>query len=242
MTSFYGPNAAFYSTGPGSAKDLISRIEAMSNGRIKIQFYGAGELIPAAEGFRRGLLGHGRDELRQFVFLDRQELRRAILHRRAVRPQLSGLQRLVLRRRRRPALARGVRPLQSRADPCGQHRRADDGLVPQGDQDRRRSQRHQDAHPRSRGARLQGTRRRLAPDRTGRNLPQPRTRRDRRGRIRRAIPRPTAWPAQGREILLHDRLARDGDAPAKSSSTRRSGTACPPTSRRLSRTPARPAT
>src|SRR3954451_23737660 len=51
MTSFYGPNAAFYSTGPGSAKDLIGRIEAMSNGRIKIQFYGAGELIPAAEGF-----------------------------------------------------------------------------------------------------------------------------------------------------------------------------------------------
>ncbi len=51
MTSFYGPNAAFYSTGPGSAKDLISRIEAMSNGRIKIQFFGAGELIPAGEGF-----------------------------------------------------------------------------------------------------------------------------------------------------------------------------------------------
>ena len=51
MTSFYGPNAAFYSTGPGSAKDLIQRIEAMSAGRIKIQFFGAGELIPAAEGF-----------------------------------------------------------------------------------------------------------------------------------------------------------------------------------------------
>ncbi len=27
MTSFYGPNAAFYSTGPGSAKDLISPVE-----------------------------------------------------------------------------------------------------------------------------------------------------------------------------------------------------------------------
>jgi TRAP-type mannitol/chloroaromatic compound transport system substrate-binding protein len=51
MTSFYGPNAAFYSAGPGSAKDLIKRIEEMSNGRIKIQFDGAGELIPAAEGF-----------------------------------------------------------------------------------------------------------------------------------------------------------------------------------------------
>ena len=41
MTSFYGPNAYFYSTGPGSAKDLIKRIEEMSNGRIKIAFYGA---------------------------------------------------------------------------------------------------------------------------------------------------------------------------------------------------------
>ncbi len=51
MTSFYGPNAAFYSTGPGSAKDLCKRIEEMSGGRLKIQFYGAGELIPAAEGF-----------------------------------------------------------------------------------------------------------------------------------------------------------------------------------------------
>ena len=51
MTSFYGPNAFFYSTGPGSAKDLCKRIEEMSAGRLKIQFYGAGELIPAAAGF-----------------------------------------------------------------------------------------------------------------------------------------------------------------------------------------------
>ncbi len=53
MTSSYGPNAAFYSTGPGSAKDLISRIEAMSSGRLRIAFYGAGELIPAGEGLTR---------------------------------------------------------------------------------------------------------------------------------------------------------------------------------------------
>jgi Bacterial extracellular solute-binding protein, family 7 len=51
MTSFYGPNAFFYSTGSGSAKDLCKRIEEMSAGRLKIQFYGAGELIPAAAGF-----------------------------------------------------------------------------------------------------------------------------------------------------------------------------------------------
>ena len=116
---------------------------------------------PGGRRLRRGVVRHRRDELRQLVFLDRQELRRAVLHRRAVRPELPGLQRLVLRRRRRPALARGLRPLQSGADPLRQHRRADDRLVPQGDQDRRRSQGHQDAHPGSRRPRLQGTRRRL---------------------------------------------------------------------------------
>src|SRR5512147_1976979 len=51
MNSFYGPNAAFYSTGPGSAKAFCKRIDDMSGGRLKIQFYGAGELIPAAERF-----------------------------------------------------------------------------------------------------------------------------------------------------------------------------------------------
>jgi TRAP-type mannitol/chloroaromatic compound transport system substrate-binding protein len=51
MTSAYGPRAAFYSTGPGSATDLIKRIDDMSGGRIKIQFFGAGELVPAFEGF-----------------------------------------------------------------------------------------------------------------------------------------------------------------------------------------------
>jgi TRAP-type mannitol/chloroaromatic compound transport system substrate-binding protein len=51
MTSFYSPNAYFYSDGPGSAKDLVKRIKEMSNGRITIDFYGAGELIPARAGF-----------------------------------------------------------------------------------------------------------------------------------------------------------------------------------------------
>ena len=53
MTSFYGPNSAFYLAGPGSATDLVKRIEAMSNGRIKIQFFGAGELIPAPKASTR---------------------------------------------------------------------------------------------------------------------------------------------------------------------------------------------
>jgi TRAP-type mannitol/chloroaromatic compound transport system substrate-binding protein len=51
MTSAYAKGAPFYMDGPGSATDLAKRIEAMSNGRLKIQVFGAGELIPAFEGF-----------------------------------------------------------------------------------------------------------------------------------------------------------------------------------------------
>lgn len=51
MTSAYAPNSPFYVVGPGSATDLAKRIEAMSGGRLKIQVFGAGELIPALEGF-----------------------------------------------------------------------------------------------------------------------------------------------------------------------------------------------
>jgi TRAP-type mannitol/chloroaromatic compound transport system substrate-binding protein len=51
MTSAYGKGAPFYMDGPGSATDLAKRIDAMSGGRLKIQVFGAGELVPAFEGF-----------------------------------------------------------------------------------------------------------------------------------------------------------------------------------------------
>lgn len=51
MTSAYTKGSPFYMDGPGSANDLARRIDVMSNGRIKIQVFGAGELIPAFEGF-----------------------------------------------------------------------------------------------------------------------------------------------------------------------------------------------
>lgn len=51
MTSAYPKGAPFYMDGPGSATDLAKRIDAMSGGRLKIQVFGAGELIPAFEGF-----------------------------------------------------------------------------------------------------------------------------------------------------------------------------------------------
>ena len=51
MTSAYGKGAPFYMDGPGSATDLAKRIADMSGGRLKIQVFGAGELVPAFEGF-----------------------------------------------------------------------------------------------------------------------------------------------------------------------------------------------
>ncbi len=51
MTSAYPKGSPFYMSGPGSATDLAQRIKDMSNGRLNIQLFGAGELIPAFEGF-----------------------------------------------------------------------------------------------------------------------------------------------------------------------------------------------
>ncbi len=51
MTSAYTPGSPFYMEGPGSATDFAKRVDAMSGGRLKIQVFGAGELIPALEGF-----------------------------------------------------------------------------------------------------------------------------------------------------------------------------------------------
>lgn len=51
MTSAYTKGSPFYMDGPGSATDLAKRISDMSNGRLRIQVFGAGELVPAFEGF-----------------------------------------------------------------------------------------------------------------------------------------------------------------------------------------------
>jgi len=51
MTNAYPPNAPFYVAGPGSPTDFCKKVEAMSGGRLKIQHFAAGELIPALEGF-----------------------------------------------------------------------------------------------------------------------------------------------------------------------------------------------
>jgi TRAP-type mannitol/chloroaromatic compound transport system substrate-binding protein len=51
MTNCYAPGSPFYTVGPGSPSDFAQRVEEMSGGRMKIQHFAAGELIPAMEGF-----------------------------------------------------------------------------------------------------------------------------------------------------------------------------------------------
>lgn len=51
MTNAYGPGSPFYVTGPGSPTDFCRRVREMSGGRLNIQHFAAGELIPAMEGF-----------------------------------------------------------------------------------------------------------------------------------------------------------------------------------------------
>lgn len=51
MTNAYGPGSPFYTTGAGSPQDFADKVETMSGGRLRIQHFAAGELIPALEGF-----------------------------------------------------------------------------------------------------------------------------------------------------------------------------------------------
>jgi TRAP-type mannitol/chloroaromatic compound transport system substrate-binding protein len=51
MTTTWPTQLPFYQAGPGSATDLASRIGEMSDGRLNIKVYAAGELIPWNGGF-----------------------------------------------------------------------------------------------------------------------------------------------------------------------------------------------
>ncbi len=51
MTNAYGPGSPFYVAGPGSPTDFCDMVKKLSAGRLTIQHFAAGELIPALEGF-----------------------------------------------------------------------------------------------------------------------------------------------------------------------------------------------
>jgi TRAP-type mannitol/chloroaromatic compound transport system substrate-binding protein len=51
MTTAWPPGLPMYQSGPGSAEDMARKIDELSDGRLKIQVFAAGELIPAFGGF-----------------------------------------------------------------------------------------------------------------------------------------------------------------------------------------------
>ena len=197
--------------GPGSAKDLIKRIDDMSGGRLKIQFYGAGELIPAAEGFDAVSSGTVEMNYANSYFWTGKSFAAQYFTAVPFGLNFQGfngwyydgggaqLWREVYDRFNLVPIHCGNTGVQMTGWFRKEIKTVDDlkGIK----------------------MRIPGLAGRVykelgvdcAPDRARRNLPQPRARRDRRRGIRRSVPRPPARPAQGRQVLLHDRLARDGD-------------------------------
>lgn len=51
MTTTWPAGTPFYQSGPGSAEAFAKRVAEMSNGRLTIKVFAAGELLPAFEGF-----------------------------------------------------------------------------------------------------------------------------------------------------------------------------------------------
>ncbi len=51
MTTTWPAGTPFYQSGPGSAEAFAQKVDKMSNGRLKIKVFAAGELLPAFEGF-----------------------------------------------------------------------------------------------------------------------------------------------------------------------------------------------
>ena len=232
MTSFYGPNAAFYSTGPGSAKDLISRIEAMSGGRIKIQFYGAGELIPAAEGFDAVSSGTVEMNYANAYFWTGKVFAGQYFTAVPFGLNFQGLNGWMYDGGGLAALAEVYDRFNLVPFLCGNTGVQMTGWFkkPIEKVDDLKGLKMRIPGLAGRVYQQLGVDVRLLPP--GEIFPGAGTRRDRRRRIRRPLSRPSARSASRGQILLHDRLARDGDLERAHHQQGEMGRACRPISRR----------
>ncbi len=211
MTSAYPKGAPFYMDGPGSATDLARRIEAMSNGRLKISVYGAGELIPALEGFDAVRAGTVEMNHANSYFWTGKTFAAQYFTAVPFGLNFQGMNGWLYDGGGIPLWHEVYAPVRHDCVPLRQHRRADDRLVQEGDQFGEGLQRAQDAHPGARRQGLRDARRGREAAARRRDLPGARARRDRRRRVRRAVPGPAARAAEGGEVLLHHGLARDRD-------------------------------
>ena len=150
--------------------------------------------------------GDRRDGADAALFLHRQGAGAGLRDGRAVRHEPSPSAFLVDVRRRRRSLQRGAETVQGARHPVRQFRHADGRLVPQGDQDRRRSQGPQIPHRRHGRPRAGQARHRAAADRGRRRLFGAREGLARCRGIRRPLRRREARLLQGGEVLLLPRL------------------------------------
>ncbi len=155
-----------------------------------------------------------------------------------VRPEYAPAERLDVSRRRPGADARVLQGLQHDQLPGRQHRRADGRLVPQGDQDGRRSEGPEDAHRGYRRAAAGQAGRGAAADSRRRHLSGAGKRHDRCRRMGRPLRRREARLLQGRQVLLLSWLVGRQYRSRSATSTSRPGKRCRRTTRRSSRPPA----
>ena len=109
----------------------------MSNGRIKIQFYGAGELIPAAEGFDAVSAGTVEMNYANAYFWTGKIFAGQYFTAVPFGLNFQGFNGWMYDGGGLAALARGLRPIQPGAVPVRQYRRADDRLVQEADREGR---------------------------------------------------------------------------------------------------------
>ncbi len=170
MTSAYGKGSPFYMEGPGSATDLAKRIDAMSGGRLKIQVFGAGELIPAFEGFDAVRAGTVEMNHANSYFWTGKTFAAQYFCAVPFGLNLQGVNGWLYDGGGIQLWNEVYAPFGMVAMPMRQHRHPDERLVQEGDQVERRPEGPEDAHPRPGRTRLRRPRRRREAVAGGRDL------------------------------------------------------------------------
>ena len=155
-----------------AAEDIAKRVAKITDGKFQIRVFAAGEIVPPLQVLDAVQTRHGRVRPDGELLLRRQGSDVCVRHRDPVRHECAPAERVDVLRRRHRADARAVQGVQHHPVSRRQYRHADGRLVPQGDQDRRRSQGPQDAHRRDRRPGAGEARRRAAADWRGGDIYQ----------------------------------------------------------------------
>ena len=171
----------------GGAEFLAKRVAEATDNKFQIRVFAGGEIVPALQVARRGAEQHGRDGPYRAAITTSARTRPSPRLHDPVRDECAAAERVDDPWRRAGAAAQVLQGLQHLQHSGRQHRGADGRLVPQGDQDRRRSQGPQVPHRRPRRRRPRQARRRAAADRRRRHLSVTRKRHDRRSGMGRSL-------------------------------------------------------